>query len=93
MHDSATEAVYSLVVSKKGPCYDAVARVTEALSNIGHAEIVAKSDQEPALVALVRITKARWEGDIALEESPVYTPACNGAAERALKHPKSATSA
>ena len=44
-----------------------------------------KSDGEPSILALVRAAKARWQGDMALEDSPPYTPQCNGAAERAAR--------
>ena len=64
---------------------DAIVRLVEAIEGLGHKRIAMKSDGEPSILALVRAKKARWQGNMALEESPPYTPQCNGAAERAVR--------
>ena len=85
VHDSSSSAIYAFVVSRKGAVPDAVVRTVDAIDGLGHKQVVLKSDGEPSILALVRATKARWQGDMALEESPPYSPQCNGAAERAVR--------
>ena len=74
VHDSSSSAIYAFVVSRKGVVPDAVVRMIEA---IGGKKVVVKSDEEPSILQLVRAAKARWQGDMALEESPPYSPECN----------------
>ena len=51
--------------------------------------VVVKGDQEPAMVALLELIKRAWDGNAALEHSPVGESEANGNVERyigRLKH-------
>ena len=85
LHDSASSAIFALVVSRKGVAHDAVARATSILDSLGYGRLVLKSDQEPSVVAVMNAIKANWNGDVVPEESPAYRPQGNGAAERAVR--------
>ena len=85
MHDSCSSALFAFVVSKKGPCIDAITRAVSTLEALGYRRIVVKNDQEPAIVSLSRMVRARWTGESTPEESPAYDPQANGSAERGVR--------
>ena len=50
------------------------------------SQIIIKSDQEPAMVALVEdVVRAREEGRTTVEESPKQSSGSNGVVERAVQ--------
>ena len=82
--------MFAHAVPRKGA--DAAGYVVEALKQdvlwLGHAKIVMRSDNEPALLQVVRQTMAalKMEGVDASDEGSVpYDPQTNGAAENAVK--------
>ena len=85
IHDSQSKSVYSFAVSRKGACHDAIVRTVDVLEYLGYRKVVVQTDQGPALMSLSRAVRARWTGESTPEESPAYTPAANGAVERAIR--------
>ena len=85
MYDSESKSIYSYVAEHKGVNEQLCRRVVDTLDNIGYKEVVLKSDQEPAMLSFVEVVKASWDGDAALEASPVGESEANGAAERAIQ--------
>ena len=85
LHDSEYKGIYAHVVGKKGADDRLCMKVVEDLDNLGYKEVVIKSDQEPALCNFIEVVKAHWNGDAALENSPVGESESNGAVERAIQ--------
>jgi len=50
-----------------------------------HKKLKIRSDQEPALKALIGMVKEKWPHRILVEESPLYSSQFNGRAERAIQ--------
>ena len=50
-----------------------------------HEKVVLKSDQEPAIRALIAEVKEAWPHRALVEESPLYSSQSNGRAERAIQ--------
>jgi len=50
-----------------------------------HEKLKIRSDQEPALKALIGMVKEKWPHRILVEESPLYSSQSNGRAERAIQ--------
>ena len=70
---------------RKGVNEQLCRRVAEDLDNIGYKDVIVKSDQEPAIVTFIETVKAVWNGDMALELSPVGESEANGAVEKAIQ--------
>jgi hypothetical protein len=85
MFDSESKSTYAYVARQKGADEHLCKRVVEDLDNLGYKEILLKGDQEPALRTLIEMVKASWNGDAALENSPVGESESNGAVERAIQ--------
>jgi hypothetical protein len=85
MFDSESKSTYAYVARQKGADEHLCKRVVEDLDNLGYKEILLKGDQEPALRTLIEMVKASWNGDAALENSPVGESENNGAVERAIQ--------
>ena len=62
-----------------------VKRVMQSLDLLGHKRLILKSDQEPALVALLDEVKLRWGGDIIPERSIVQDSQGNGMVESGIR--------
>ena len=60
-------------------------RLGEGVEKLGRLRLVLKSDQEPAIKALLQSVKREKHQDIAFEHSPVAEHQSNGVAERAVK--------
>jgi len=61
-------------------------RVVEDIDKFGHsAKVCIKSDQEPALVDLVKAIKQKRTGETIIEHSKVYDSQSNGVVERAIQ--------
>ena len=85
MVDSQSKAIFAHAVNGKGVDDVACRQIVDDLDTLGYKEIVFKSDQEPAIVALGEIIKASWNGDMALEYSPVGESQSNGMVERGIQ--------
>jgi hypothetical protein len=85
MFDAEAKGIFTYVVDKKGADDRVCRRVVTDLDNLGYKEIVLKGDQEPALASLMAVIKANWDGDAAMENSPVRESEGNGAVERAIQ--------
>jgi hypothetical protein len=85
MFDSESRGIYAYAVTRKGYDERLCRQVVNDLDNLGYKDIVLKSDQEPAIINLVEIIKANWNGNAVLENSPVRESEANGAVERAIQ--------
>ena len=84
--DSATAWISANVVHLKGDAPAGVRRLGEEINQIGRQRrLVLKSDQEPAIKALIQSVKREKHQEISVEHSPVAERQSNGAAERAAK--------
>ena len=88
---SMTKAEMAVVVNSKGQDRYAVNRIVAFIQWIGHTRLVMKSDNERAVVALVReaLRDIRIELDVQTateEHSPAYDSQCNGMIENAIKN-------
>ena len=82
---SATAWISANVVPVKGDAPEGVRRLGEEVEKLGHQRLVLKSDQEPAIKALLQSVKREKHQDIAFEHSPVAEHQSNGVAERTVK--------
>ena len=92
-HDGWLDA---LALPSKGTQHSYSAKALAArLAAAGHAQIILRSDQEPAIVELKRaaakICREEHGQDIILEESPVAESQSNGSAEEACRSVKGMT--
>ena len=85
MVDSESKAIFAHAVAAKGAVDEACREVVDDLDTLGYKDIVFKSDQEPAILALGELVKASWNGNMALENSPVGESQSNGMVERAIQ--------
>jgi hypothetical protein len=85
MFDSESRSIYAYAAVRKGHNEHLCRQIVHDLDNLGYKELVLKSDQEPAMLTLVEIVKASWNGDAALENSPIRESEANGAVERAIQ--------
>jgi len=69
----------------KGGAPEGVRRLGEEVEKLGRQRLVLKSDQEPAIKALLQSVKREKHQDIAFEHSPVAEHQSNGVAERTVK--------
>ena len=84
--DDETKSFAAHVVFQKGNLDWVADRVVEDIDRFGHsAKVCIKSDQEPALVDLVRTVKNKRSGETILEHSKVYDSQSNGTVERAIQ--------
>ena len=60
--DSQTKAVFAHAVPQKGSDNEgyAIARVSEDIGWLGHRRIILKSDNEPAILKLLKDSEWRW---------------------------------
>lgn len=91
IRESVSKMVLSAPVPSKSTGTFVAKRVIAFLSEIGclHGDVVVRSDQEPAMVAVVnevgRLRAAAGGGRWIVEHSPVGSSASNGVAERAIQ--------
>ena len=87
--DRETRMVMASVVPLKGASHEFPARRIRAFVNeLGceHVDIIIKSDQEPAIIDLVReVARLRAPANTLKEESPVGASASNGVVERGIQ--------
>jgi hypothetical protein len=84
MFESESRGIYAYAAAKKGYTELLCRQVVNDLDNLGYKDIILKSDQESALISLLEIIKANWNGNAVLENSPVRESEANGAVERAI---------
>merc|ERR1712086_1181733 len=70
------------VVPVKGDAPEGVRRLGEEVEKLGYQRLVLKSDQEPAIKALLQSVKREKHQDFSVEHSPVAEHQSNGVAER-----------
>ena len=70
---------------KKGRDEYVVQRVLQALAFLGHRELIFKTDQEPAICALIDEVRYSWSGKLMHERSPVGDHRANGWIEAGVK--------
>jgi len=89
MWDSKSKGLYGHVVFAKGvdnPMTDrAVSLIVDDLNSTGYKRAVIRSDNEPAITALLRLVARRWMGEVVPESSAEGDPQSNGAAENAVR--------
>ena len=88
MKDSISKAIVAHSVPCKGVEVDWVAKqLVKDIRKLGYYDrVVLKSDQEPAIVALLdQMAQERSEAPTTLEHSPVTDSQANGSAERAVR--------
>ena len=94
LYDSFSKAVFAHAIRRKGAEPYVVQCVVDNISWIGHVRLTLKSDNEPAILALVTeaLRGLRVQMDelqsISAEGSVPYDPQTNGAAEAAVKNVK-----
>ena len=84
MRDRETKMTFAHVCPCKGPDPWVIARVADDIDTIGHADIIMKSDGEPALVKLMMEIKAKRAHSTIPQHPPAYDPQSNGAIEKAV---------
>ena len=62
--DLSTKCVFSCSVPKKGEDLYVVDRVCRFLDSLGYKRVRLRSDQEPAILALLKAVKDTWSGEI-----------------------------
>ena len=86
MRDHTTKALFAHVVPGKGADFEWTARqVVSDIAKMGYTRVVIRSDQEPAITAMVdKIRELRNEETI-VEWSPAHDKDANGMAERGVQ--------
>jgi len=86
MRDTSSKALFSHIVPHKGVVTDWVAEeLIKDLEKMGHKEVIIKSDQEPAIIALVDMIRQLRVGWTMSENSAVGDSKKNRRAERAVQ--------
>ena len=80
-----TGMMFAMVVPSKGVQSYAVKALADIIGQLGHHEVVLKSDGEPAIVALKEAAKRERKERIVIESSPVKESKSNGAVENAIQ--------
>ena len=84
--DDSTKAFSAHIAFQKGNVEWVADRVVEDIDKFGHsANVCLKSDQELALVDLVKAIKDKRKGETMIEHSKVYDSQSNGLVERAIQ--------
>ena len=84
--DVRSQMLFAHHVPRKGMASEHGAEeLIKDLSRLGHAKVILKSDQEPALVAIQKEVARRREKETILENSPKGDSKANGVAERAVQ--------
>ena len=82
----SSKTIYAHVCLSKGSSDKwIIDQILEDLDQLGHVEMILKSDGEPALVQVLREVKARRIHNTVLEHPPAYDPQSNGTAEKTFK--------
>ena len=86
IRDSKSRTVFSHALEAKGVNDYAITQCCADIGSLGYRRVTFKSDQEPALVALLKALTIRMEGiEVVPEESPVGESQVNGEIENAIR--------
>ncbi len=86
LKDERTGAVFQHVTTAKGPGDEwLVRRLCKDVEELGHADIILKSDGEPAIVAVQVAVQSRRRGKTLLRNPPAYDPKANGSVEKGVR--------
>ncbi len=86
VRDGTSGATMATVVKNKGVTDDwAVDQVVNFINFLAYNRVVLKSDQEPSIAELKTAIKRKFEGEAAMEESPVKDSRSNGMIEGAIR--------
>ena len=80
-----TGMMFAMVVPSKGVQSYVVKTLADIIGQLGHQEVVLKSDGEPSIVALKEAAKRERKERIVIESSPVKESKSNGAIENAIQ--------
>ena len=89
--DRKSKAVFAHPVPHKGLMKDGhvddypVKRLVQDLDRLGYKRVNGKSDQEPALLNVLKAVKTHWKGEWVPEKSPKGESKSNGEVERAVQ--------
>ena len=86
MKDDRTKMTLAKVAPNKGVVSYAVEIVKRFIELLGYKNIMFRSDNEPAILALKDAVRKESDVEIILEEAPVGDHRANGLVENALKH-------
>ena len=84
-NNTGTGMIFAQVVPQKGVQPFAVKTLAGAVAQLGHQELIMKSDGEPAIIALKEAAKNERSERIVIESSPVKEFKPNGAIEAAVQ--------
>ena len=76
--DCRSKCIIAFAVPKKGRDEYVVQRVLQAITFMGHRGLIFKTDQEPAICALVNEVRDSWPGKLTHEKFPVADHRANG---------------
>ena len=83
--DARSKAITPLAVPKKGRDRYVEERFVQALSFLGYKKVICRTDQEPALCALIDDVKAHWRGELIHERAPTGDHRANGWVEAGVR--------
>ena len=85
MHDEVTKSIFVHLIFAKGvdfpSCEKVVKMIVKDLDNFGYHRVVFRCDNDPSILALLRMVKMAWAGDVVQETSVEGDPQSNGAAQ------------
>jgi len=85
-YDESTRCTFAHACPAKGANQHVAQELAEDITWLGHKKLIAKSDQEPAILALKRLVAGKTGNVEHLpEESPVNAHGANGAVEGAIR--------
>ena len=84
--DEATGVVFQHVAPKKGPSDEwLMKRVCRDIEELGHSDMILKTDGEPAIVAVQAEVQSRRKARTVPRNPPAYDPKSNGPIEKAVR--------
>ena len=83
--DCQSKCTIAFTMPKKGRDEYVVQRVLQAPAFLGRRELIFKTDQEPAICALIDEVRDSWSGKLMHERSPVGDHRANGWIEAGVK--------
>ena len=87
--DSKSNAILAYLVSQKGidfqGCQAVINRAVHDLNLLGYKRVLFKSDQENAILALLREIRRAWPGEVVPEEAATGESQSNGGAEVSVR--------
>ena len=95
MWDSRSKGLFAHMVAAEGVDNSlvdrAVAVVCDDLSSLGYKRVVFRSDNEPAILAFLRLVARTWDGEVIPDSSAEGDPHSNDAAENAYASSKASS--